>query len=461
MNSTNAQGQLSVAVVGAGITGLVAAQGLAAHGHKVTLLERSLRTGGSIGTDMTEGWLVERGPNSILDGDLCVQQLIDRLGLREQVLGADERAKKRFIVRGGRLQALPSSPVSLLTTRLFSLRTRLGIFKELFQGPRERPEDVSLAELVRDHFGQEAVDYGLNPFVGGIYAGDPNLLSAQHSFPALWKGEREKGSLIRGMMAAGKQRKARGGRRGKIVSFKAGLQSLTDALVARLPEGCLRLGVGVHSVRGEAGSWLLGLENQGSHLEERFDRVLFALPAHALARISFPDKAAHGLSEVIHPPVSSLFLGYQRSQVAHPLDGFGALVPAVEGLSELGILFSSSLFPGRAPEGHVALTVMVGGMRQPELARLSTDQLLQRLQPELESLLGVTGAPCFVRHNTWPQAIPQYNLGYERHMDHFDRLEQTMPGLLFGGNARDGISVPNCISAGLRLVERVCSPPNR
>lgn len=185
-----------------------------------------------------------------------------------------------------------------------------------------------------------------------------------------------------------------------------------------------------------------------------FDQVVFAVPAHALARIVIEGDPARtsSFADVVHPPVASLFLGYKREQITHPLDGFGVLIPGIEKRNELGVLFSSSLFPGRAPSGHVALTVMVGGMRQPEIARLSPEALLERVRPDLEELLGVSGEPCFVRHRLWTAAIPQYNLGYGKYLERFKVLEDSCKGLHFVGNARQGIAVPNCMDAGRKMV---------
>ena len=277
-------------------------------------------------------------------------------------------------------------------------------------------------------------------------------LSARYSFPSLWKIEQEKGSIIRGQIGAAKERKAKGHTRSKIISFRNGLQVLIDALVAGLPEGVLRLGTPVSEVRREAGSWLVCTGADALPAPERFDAVLLALPAHALAPLLIEgERPASSLAEIVHPPVTSLFLGYKRTQIAHPLDGFGVLIPEIEKRRELGVLFSSSLFPGRAPEGHVGLTVMVGGMRQPEIARLSPDEILATVEPDLRDLLGVEGKPVFQRCTAWAAAIPQYNLGYGPYLELFGSLEARYPGLHFGGNARDGISVPNCILSGRNL----------
>jgi len=181
---------------------------------------------------------------------------------------------------------------------------------------------------------------------------------------------------------------------------------------------------------------------------------VLAVPATGLASLTFGtlgERPFALLDAVLQPPVSSLFLGYRREQVAHPLDGFGGLVPEVEKREVLGILFSTSLFPGRAPAGHVGLTIFAGGTRQPDNARLNTPALLRRIAPDLRDLVGASGDPAFIKHSAWPKAIPQYNLGYERFLEPLTRCEQDHPGVFIGGNVRDGISLPDCVKSGAEL----------
>jgi protoporphyrinogen/coproporphyrinogen III oxidase len=449
----------NVAVLGAGATGLAAAHRLAQRGHRVRIFEATDRVGGAVQTESVDGWLIERGPNSMLAGEPAVAALIDEIGLKDELVSANPAAKNRYIVRGGKPVAAPASPPSLLGTRLFSAGAKLRLFSELLVRSRVRPGDVSLEDFVRDHFGQELVDYGLNPFVGGVYAGDPKKLSARYSFPKLWEIERKHGSIIRGQIKEAKARKASGQPKtaGGIISFRQGLQAMPDALAARLPAGALLRRAHVEAlVPGE--KWgVVWTDGRETHTES-FDQVVAALPAPALAQLRFgtsDERPLASLGGIEHPPVSSLFLGYRRDQVAHPLDGFGVLAPAIEQRSVLGILFSSSLFERRAPEGHVALTVMVGGMRNPDVARLPAGELLAAVNRDLRELLGVSGAPVFQRHAFWPRAIPQYNLGYELHLETMAAAERAHPGLLIGGQARDGIALPACIAAGEKLAGRV------
>ncbi|OHE81251.1 MAG: protoporphyrinogen oxidase [Verrucomicrobia bacterium RIFCSPLOWO2_12_FULL_64_8] len=447
----------TVAIIGGGLTGLTAAHELTKAGREVRLFEAAARTGGAVVSHAGDGWLVEGGPNTLLETPDVVS-VVNDLGLAAERLEASPAAKNRFLLRGGRLIAAPMAPPKILTTPLLSLGAKLRLFAEPFRRPRRRSGDVSLAEFIRDHFGQEVVDYVMNPFVAGIYAGDVAKLSTRHAFAKIWAIEQTHGSIIRGQIAAMKQRRARGEPAApRSVSFVRGLQTLTDTLAARLPAGTVRTGAAVESLL-PGRPWRVIWRQEGATHTTEAEAVVLALPAAAMARLAFGtlgERPLAALEAVEYPPVTSLFLGFRRAQVTHPLDGFGVLVPAIENRSVLGVLFSSTLFPHRAPAGHVALTVFVGGARQPDVARLAPEKLLAHIAPDLSELLGVSGSSVFVRHTAWPRAIPQYNLGYERFLDAMAQAEASHPGLFIGGHVRDGIALSDCLAAGKRLAAAV------
>jgi protoporphyrinogen/coproporphyrinogen III oxidase len=395
-----------VAVLGGGITGLTAAWRLRRAGLVPVVFERGRATGGVIAAVRSDGWLHELGPNSMLEGSAEIAAFIDEVGLGSRRIYAAEAAKQRYIVRRGRLVAMPTSPATFLATDLFSWRAKLGLLAEPFRRRGTATREESVGDFVRRRLGQEFLDYAVNPFVGGVYAGDPEQLSVQHAFPKLHALEQEHGSLILGAL---RRRNTSGGPKGRIFSFPTGLGELPAVLASSLGDA-VRLRHSVNAVRRRENEWQVHYEAAGLNGVETFDGVVCALPADALAALAFDNVPAASqlrmLREIEHPPVASVFTGYKRSDVLHALDGFGMLVPQVEHRLVLGTLFSSTLFPGRAPEGYVGLTSFVGGMREPELAGLDDSELVRIVQTELSRFVGARGAPVFTHVQTWRRAIP-------------------------------------------------------
>jgi protoporphyrinogen/coproporphyrinogen III oxidase len=443
-----------IAVLGAGITGLAAAWNLQRDGFSSIVFEKSDRVGGAIGSIRREGWLHELGPNSLVES-LEVAAFVDAIGLGSRRLYAASVAKHRYVMRDGRLVALPVSPFGFVTTRLFSWRAKLALLGEPWRKPAPAGLDESVAAFTRRRLGNEFLDYAVNPFVAGVYAGDPERLSVQHAFPKLHALEQQHGSLIRGAL---KRRRAKGDPGGRIFSFPDGLGEL-PAAIARTLRTAVRLRTTVKSIRRTRDAWEIVSECGGLLTSETYAAVVCALSADALAALGIEGVSLGGglnlLREIEHPPVVSILTGFKRTDVRHPLDGFGVLVPEVERRRILGTLFSSTLFAGRAPDDHVALTTFVGGTRHPPLANLDDRDLLRVVQEELAHLVGTSAAPVFTAIQRWPRAIPQYAMGYQRFKAAMANLEIAAPGLLIGGNARDGISLANCIASGQRMAEAV------
>jgi len=440
-----------VVVIGAGLTGLSAAVHLRARGVGVTVLESSSSPGGPVRSEHDRGFLVEHGPNSMMTTDASVAEFLQSLGLDSDMV--EPQAKKRFLVRNGRPLALPLGPSSALATPLFSLGGKLRLLGEPFVA-RGAADDESLASFVARRLGPEALDYAIEPFVAGIYAGDPEKLSARWAFPKLWDLEREHGSLVRGALG-----KKRGSYRPKMISFRNGMGDLPRVLAGRLGPD-LHCGVRAEKMERSGNQWTVEWSRAGAAHRETADAVVAAVPAFNVPDLPWPQNLSASLEflrGIVYPPVTVAALGFRRADVAHPLDGFGMLVPAAEKRRILGAIFSSSLFPGRAPRDHVLLTVFVGGERQPRLARLGDDALEQDILSDLRDLLGVRGAPVFRHVIRWSRAIPQYNLGYGGIISSLEKLEAANPGLHFVGNYRGGIAAGQCIQNGLRLAEKIAA----
>jgi oxygen-dependent protoporphyrinogen oxidase len=454
----------SVAIIGAGITGLTAAFRLQRENIPVTVYEASARVGGPMRSVRRDGYLAECGPNSILETSPLVSNLVKDVGLESRRVYCNPAAKKRFIARGGKPIPAPDSPSKFFTTPLFSTKAKFRLAGEPFVSRSSEPEEA-LADFVRRRLGQEFLDYAINPFVGGIYAGDPDLLSVQQAFPKLHAVEQQYGSLILGQFFGARERKRRGEvskQTAPMFSFDTGLETLPLGIAEKLGDS-VRLNCAVNLLRKTGDGWEV---TTGDRLEEH-SAVLLAVGAHQLARMqieaeNFPDLSP--LAEIVYPPVASVTLGFRRLDVRAALDGFGVLVPQAEGMNILGTLFTSSLFPNRAPDRHVTLTTYIGGSRAPHLALQNRETLIDSVLNDLRKLLGVVGAPTFEECFLFPEAIPQYNVGYGRFKQLMSEAEAAAPGLFISGNARCGISLSDSILSahkGAENLENYLSRVNR
>lgn len=414
-----------------------------------------------IRTVLEDGYLAECGPNTILEISPLIGQLIRDVDLESRQLYSDPTAEKRYLVRNKKLINLPTSPLALCATRLFSWRAKASLLAEPFRQRSAADLEESLAEFVRRRLGREFLDYAINPFVAGVYAGDPERLSVKHAFAKLHELEQRYGSLIRGQIFGARERKKRGTiskQNAKKISFDKGLQVLTDRLGEKLGDQ-VQLNHSVKRIASDAGVWRIDFEQAGISASSNHSGVLLALPAFRLAdlEIDSQDKRVDLtlLGQIEYPPVTSVVLGFRRQDVAHPLDGFGVLIPEVEKFNSLGSIFSSSLFPDRCPEGHLTFTSYIGGTRSPELALKEPDEIVRLIMEDLRVLVGVSGGPTYTHTCCYPRAIPQYNVGFGRFKVLMDETEKEAPGLFLGGHYRDGISLGDSILSGYNAAERI------
>jgi oxygen-dependent protoporphyrinogen oxidase len=446
----------SVAIIGAGITGLTAAFYLKRQGVPVTVYEAGGRVGGVIQSVRKDGFLAEFGPNTILETSPKIAQLVRDAGLEARKLATDPKAEARFVVRYGRPIEMPGKPLGFITTPLFTAKAKLAVLREPFIKPRRDGVEESIAQFVVRRFNQEFLDHAIDALVAGIYAGDPHKLSLPHAFPKLKALEDNYGSMIKGQIFGARDRKKSGEvakDRAAKFSFDEGLQVLPDALAAQFGDS-LKLKTPVTSLTQTANGWRVTTAEG----EAEFGAVIYCGTAHRLAELKVEAPTPldfSAFSEISYPPVASVVLGFRREDVAHSCQGFGMLIPKIEGFKILGTIFSSALFPNRAPAGHLTLTSYVGGARYPELALLPPEQLIETTLADLRVLLGVRGQPVFTQTAVYPRAIPQYNVGYGKYRQLLNDLEAAAPGLFFAGHYRDGVSLGDSIVSGVNIAERV------
>lgn len=454
----------TVIVVGAGISGLATAWWLHKSGVDVAVLENDRTIGGTMKTTYTDGWLIETGPNSALETTPLLRKLSADVGIEDQLIYANEAADNRYILRDGNLHPLPMKPGPFLKSKLWSLTGKLRLLKEPFVGRSLKEETI--AEFVQRRLGKEFLDYAINPFVAGVYAGNPEQLSVQAAFPKLYALEKNYGGLIKGQILGARERKKRAEKakdRSRLFSYKAGMQALPDAIGKKLGSR-VHVNTRVETIasisENGAGSkksiHVTGREN-GKHIIFTADAVILAVPSHNAAAMigDLDNPLATSLKNIYYPPVAEVYLGFANSDIRRPLDGFGFLIPEKEHRKILGTIWSSVLFPGRSPAGHSALTSFVGGSRQPELAKLNDAELIELVTQELRSIMNVTGKPVFSRITRWEKAIPQYRIGHLSVIDQIRQFELHNAGIFLSGNYRGGIAVGDCVINSEYTAERV------
>jgi oxygen-dependent protoporphyrinogen oxidase len=446
----------SVAIIGAGITGLTAAFALKRRGIPVTVYEAGPRVGGVIQSERRDGFLAESGPNTIIETGPEIPQLIRDLNLEQRRLYSSPAVRARFIVRDKRPVRVPSSPIGMLTSGLLSVNAKLALLRERFVPPKHDENDESVAELVTRRLGAELAERFADPLVAGIYAGDPRKLSARHALPRLAQLETKYGSIIKGQVAVARECKKTGQiprNRAPSFSFDEGLQVLPDTLATQLGDA-VKLSTPVTQLVQSGDTWRVVTANGGME----YGAVIYCGTAYQLAQLQIMAQAPMDLSpfsEIRYAPVASVVLGFKRADVEHPCEGFGVLIPNVEGFKILGTIFSSALFPNRAPKDHVLLTSYIGGERHPELTELKTEEMIRLTCDDLRVLLGVKGKPVFEHLTLYSKAIPQYNVGYARFKTLMDEIESKARGLFFAGHYRDSVALGDLIVTGSRIAERV------
>jgi oxygen-dependent protoporphyrinogen oxidase len=447
---------MRIAIIGGGLTGLTLAYYLQKAGVAYDLFEASERPGGNLHSPLeAAGYQLEAGPNSLLLSPE-LEELLTELGLQEAIQEAAPVSQHRYVLRHGQYQALPASPPKLLASSFFSLKTKLRLLRELLHRPAPPVPGETVAAFFGRHFGPEVVEYAVNPFVAGIYAGDPRELLLALTFPQLAALEQQYGSVLRGFAAS---QKGKTGQRRRTITLRGGVQALTTALAARLTNyhpGQAVVSIGIAQA-GQLGSSAYQLTFSTHSSQLTYSHLALAVPAYAAAELLRPlhPAAAEALAAVRYPPMTLVYSAYDRTQVTHPLVGFGALNPRVEGTYSAGSIWTSSLFPDRVPAGQVLFTSFVGGAQfaaqaqQPEAAQLAA------VHEELGRLYGIEGAPRWQGRYFWPRSIPQF----DQHLAAARAAVAPLAaqGIVAVANWQAGVSVPDCVKYARKMSGELAS----
>lgn len=441
-----------IVVIGGGISGLSAAYTLMKEGMDVICLEKNSHGGGAIRTGREQGYLFEYGPNSTMNSNDEIDSLCRELGLEEERVFGSEISNKRYIMKEGKLLPLPMGVGDFLRTPLWSFWGKIRLLKEPFVG-KAIDEEESVASFVARRIGKEMLDYALDPFVSGVYAGDPQKLELRSTFPKMNDLESHYGSLILGSIKKGFKGGPKSSRKKGIFSFKSGMSALPMAITEALGER-FRGGITVESIERKEAAYLLKTTD-GEAIKA--DEVILSSPAYINAEIlsSLSPQAAEELSRIDYAPIAIVYVGFEKEKIFHPLDGFGCLIPGREGKKLLGSLWSSSLFPGRAPEGMASLTCFIGGAKNRELIEKNDEEIVEALLGDLKPLLGISKDPSFIKIIKHKKAIPQYNKGHGKRLERIEKALGNLEGLHLLGNYLKGVSVADCVMNGVNLAKKI------
>jgi oxygen-dependent protoporphyrinogen oxidase len=458
-----------VVIVGAGIAGLSIAWALRRNNSEieVIVLERGSRTGGNIRSEHIDGYTCEAGPDGFLDNAPATLKLVREIGLSSRLLPSNDAARRRYIVRHGRLHEVPTSVGAFLKTPLLSPAGKLRIALEPFAKRRPDTEE-SIHEFARRRIGPEAASVLVDPMVSGVFAGDAHALSLHACFPRMWQLEEDHGGLFRALLATRRTRQrdaAVGAPAGRLTSFEGGMSDLTDALTRALGPavrtstpvvGLYRhhpIAIGPAAPSGPRYAVVTPAGNIDA------DAVVLSGPAAESGTIlhGLDPVLAASLQDVQTAPLAVVCLGYDASAIASQcnLDGFGFLVPRSEGFRILGALWETSIYRHRAPAGKALLRVMIGGSTDRDAPRLPDGELLSIVRGDLARIMGLRAAPEFVHVVRHPRGIPQYLKGHLARMHQMETLLRAHPGLSLAGNSYRGVSINSCIADADRHAELV------
>jgi oxygen-dependent protoporphyrinogen oxidase len=475
---------MRTAIIGGGIAGLAAAYELelaraAGADLEYTLFEALPRLGGALSTEILDGVVLERGPDSFISEKPAAAALCRELGLGDELTPSNDEARKTYIVVRNRLVPLPDGlmflvPTKLIPTaltRLFSLPTKIRMGLELLLPPRPSGlADETVAALVERHFGQEAVERLADPLLSGIYGGDATQLSARAVLPRMVEMEEQYGSLTRGMLAGHRKMKslmkakapAPGGvkpaPRAIFTTLRGGLQQLVDALEARLNPAWVRCSTPVSALQRTAKGWQI----EANGTSEHYDAVIMASSAWVVSALlgGVDAELSADLGDIPYSSSITVNLVYDEAKLGKLPDGFGFLVPASEGRAMLACTFVHRKFLGRTPPGKAVLRAFLGGMRNEALLTESDEVLVATVRRELEEILGAkvvaqTVVPLRTQVARWRRAMAQYAPGHGERIKRIHAHVAALPGLRLAGNAYDGIGIPDCIRLGRKAAKEL------
>lgn len=448
--------QPKIVIIGAGLTGLTTAYHLKKEGFEVIVLEQSNEIGGVIKTFNENGFLYEKGPNTGVISNVETVKLLHDLSDSSQLAVANPKAKKRLILKNKKWEPLPNGLWAYIQTPLFSWKDKIRILGEPFRAKGNNQEET-LASMVRRRLGNSFLDYAIDPFISGIYAGNPETLIPKYALPKLYQLEQEYGSFIKGTIQKAKLPKTEWEKKvtKEVFSMEGGLQKLTDALSSKIGQHQIETGVTFIKIQPLEKGYTVSYQNGAESPKNlRADIVISTVSVDALESI-FPFIASHSIEKIktLHyAKIVQVAVGFKQWQ-GMPLDAFGGLIPSKENQSILGILFPSAIFKDRAPEGGALLSVFMGGIKNPQWFDKSDLEIEKVIMEHLQTLLNSNQKPDLLHIFRYEKAIPQYELSSGERFETIAQIENIHKGLYLAGNIRNGIGMADRIKQGTDLAK--------
>ncbi len=451
---------MKVGIIGGGISGVSLAVKLSVLKSQgkdidITLLESADRLGGTIDSVHKEGYVIESGTNGFLDSKPYTLEVFEEAGLSNKLVKSNDKARIRYIQRHNQLQRLPEGAGAFLASKLLSAGGKLRLAGEIFVPQKKDNSDETLADFATRRLGREALDYLIGPMVSGIFAGDPEKMSLQSCFPVIYDLEKTYGGLVKGMIKKPKKKSGPAGPGGVLTTYEGGM----GEAVKELAKSAENKGVKIHlaspvtNVIKKDGKYIV---SSGSK-EYEFDKIAVCAPAYAGAEFlkELDSELADTLRSIPYAPMFVAGLGFENDDIENSLNGFGYLIPKKENMRILGALFTSSMFPGQAPDGKKFLRIMAGGDTNHKLMEKSAEELLKICIEDVTNVLGVKKAPYMVQYFKVMKAIPQYHTGHREKVAKIESVTEKLGGIYIGGNVLYGIGLNDCTKTSKIIAEKI------
>ena len=454
-DSTKEKAMKSIAIVGGGISGLAAAWFVNKKfpDFKISIFESDNRLGGKIQSTKESGFLYEHGPNGFMDSRQEMVDFCNDLDLQDEMVGSNDDAANRFVIKNGKLTALPKKPPQIFTSGFLPLSAKLRLATEPFRGVSKK-EDESLYDFCLRRFGKHVAEYLVDPFTSGVFGADCRKISTKSAFKPLWDMEHEEGSIFKGMKKKMKERK--GKKQGKLRSFKDGMEVLVKKLSAKLQGKVeVNLNSSVKEITEKGKAYTLTAEIGSETKTIDFDMIIFACPAGPCGKILSTINTDLGteISQIPYSAITVVPQGYNKPRPA-VANAFGYLVPSAEKNKILGNLFDASVFPFRAPENAFSIRTMLGGGKDPEIINFSDDEVYKLILEENRQSLGIDYDADFKTIIRWKEAIPVYEMGHWQLIEKIEQFTENK-GIFVTGNAFYGVSMNDCVTSAIKTADKI------